>query len=167
MSHTFIKVGACSLFFLALFSEQAPQNFPKKKSTENRNAPTDKVDVTKNKTPQETLVASKTRTITVKHKISQSMIGKNYLGVTYTPQFGVDINGKPLKFEEKQKVSISDNTLKVNYHFNFMHGIRKGSRQVLYRVPEDISECTLEFSWEDDQRILIPNATFCHCTVLD
>ncbi|OQA34090.1 MAG: hypothetical protein BWY54_00892 [Candidatus Dependentiae bacterium ADurb.Bin331] len=97
---------------------------------------------------------NETRTIEIKHCISQDMITYHHWTGKHTPEFTISLNDKEIKPDQAAQIPVVDNKLMVNYTFNFAKGYYKDSKKVEISVPEG-KKFQLQFSWKQTPNIII------------
>lgn len=100
-------------------------------------------------------VTGETRTISVENAITKKMLGYKYFGTHYPTTFTITANGTEIKQESKELIKIANNQLKVLYHFEFLNGKKRGSKEVIFAVKPGADTLTIAFDWKDEWRILI------------
>ncbi len=99
------------------------------------------------------------RVITVINKITKKMISYNKCFVSYAPNFALTVNNQILRPGREQLITITDNKLTVTYSYNFLNGYKKGKRSVEFEINPNQDLYEITFSWHNDWRIIIPQAT--------
>jgi len=108
-------------------------------------------------TPQKKTPEQKNRTITINTKITENMIRYSYFGASYKPDFSLKVNNQELRCSESKKVTLNENKMKVRYDYNFS-GFKKGAKEVVFEVPNDIDTVDVTFSWDNRWRVVANNA---------
>ncbi len=87
------------------------------------------------------------------------MISYNKCFVSYTPNFALTVNDQILRPGRDQLITITDNKLVVTYSYNFLNGYKKGKRSVEFKINPNQDLYEITFSWHNDWRVIIPQAT--------
>ncbi|MFI5332543.1 MAG: hypothetical protein ACHQVS_00410 [Candidatus Babeliales bacterium] len=125
-----------------------------------------------NATPKTTNTSKQSatsRTITVKSKITNEMLGYKKFGKHYPDkEFKIFINGQELvnRKEVKEnkiktvKATIKGDTLDIVFRYEFNHVWRnkgKGTRRCTFKIPPTADTVELMFNWKKDSQVLIKN----------
>jgi hypothetical protein len=106
--------------------------------------------------------SSSQRTILVKNNIEPNMLQYTHWSGTYEPTtFIITVNGKEVKPNREQKITIIDNQFVVRVDYSFLNGKRKGAKIIRFTTNTDHPLLNLSFSWADQYQIVIDNATAC------
>lgn len=102
----------------------------------------------------------KKRTITVTNNITKKMISYTKCFVSYTPDFNLIINDEIIPPGHTRKVVVDNNNmLIVTYSYNFLNGYKKGKRSVSFELNPNQNAYEITFSWQNDWRLMIAQAT--------
>ena len=98
--------------------------------------------------------------ITISNNIAQEALVYKHWSGTYTPeQFTISVNGNELQQGEKIDVCPENGIVTLGYTYSFHNGMRTGGKKVEYKLNENTAHSAIGFSWKDDWRILLDNAT--------
>jgi len=100
--------------------------------------------------------------IILTNKIVPDMLQYKHWTGTYSPKdFDLYINDTKVSFGETYtlKDPTQPFTVHFDYCFSVMRTIRKGTKKFFYQMKEQCSTATLTFSWLDQWKVLIDNAT--------
>ncbi len=95
--------------------------------------------------------------IPVTNKIDADTLAVKHWTGTYSPtKLEITLNGVPFNIvgndavalDALQQVPIQNNTITVQYAYEFMNGMRKGSDTLTYTVSEQSAPLELRFSWD-------------------
>jgi hypothetical protein len=100
-----------------------------------------------------TKALSANRTITVHNGIERKMLGYKKFGTHYPTNFKLFVGKNVIEQGSQSATTISNNTLVVNYHFDFMNGYRTGAKEVIFTLKPDVENLTLAFNWKGEHRL--------------
>ena len=107
------------------------------------------------------------RSIVIKNEISRSSQGKSYLGMHYLPTaFSISVNKQEIEHGAKKEISIKDDIITVCYEYEFKDGKVKGAKEVMFRLDPKQKQHTITFSWDDQWRLALSDATPISCKEL-
>ncbi len=158
------KVKVCSVLGLAcvLLTQPScatqPQQLHQKKQPIYNQLPQPKALPAPKEIPANKPVAN-TRQITIKNNITTGMLAYTYLFIKYSPSiFTVSVNGQQIEPGQEKTITVTDNKIKVQYHFEFsVH--RSGTRSAEYSVAKTPQVASLTFGWKKKIRISIDGTT--------
>ena len=122
-------------------------------------------------------VQSIARTITVTSQVTEKQLEVHYWG-THLPDtfslliqedtdhkkeiFSYDRKEKRLSHgaESMQTFIQCNNTITLDYSYSFAKGLYKATKRVHFKLPENIQAIEVSFSFDHEQRVLIPQAQF-------
>jgi hypothetical protein len=111
------------------------------------------------------------RHIEVKNTITPKMLTYEKHWYKPTPsKFSLFANGTEIKQGSKEFVELENNVLTVCYECEFKKlGIlyHREKKEIIFEIPAEKRACTIDFSWDSDNRIAIADATSCKCNVID
>jgi hypothetical protein len=55
-------------------------------------------------------------------------------------------------------ITIENDELEIYYSYSFVWGQYKAKKRVRFRIPDEVTELKISFSFSDDERVLIPGA---------
>lgn len=116
------------------------------------------------------------RTITVKNHITRDSLKVHYWGMQYWPDtFSLSIyepESRPkelFSYANKDKkesslqpcqVVLENNRITLDYSYSFARGVSKATKRVHFDVPLNTQTIEVSFSFDNEQRVLIPQAQF-------
>jgi hypothetical protein len=103
--------------------------------------------------------------IIITNAIEPSMLAYKHWTGTYTPEtFTITINGTEVAQGTQHTLPAETKNIDISFYYSFMNGMRTGTKVVSYQLNENITQATMTFSWKDDHKILLDNATFLKVT---
>lgn len=102
------------------------------------------------------------RKVSINNEITHNMLGYKYWGIKYHPsKFVLSVNGQEIENESTKIITLNpDQTIKVHYEYEFLNGRRKGWRETIYKVAENIDKINISFDWHNkSSHLLIDNVT--------
>jgi hypothetical protein len=100
------------------------------------------------------------QSITITNGIKPDMLAYKHWTGTYTPdEFTVTINGVSIAQGAQHTLPADTTNIDLQYHYSFMNGMRSGTKTVSYQLHENVSTACITFSWKDDWKLLLDNAT--------
>ena len=98
--------------------------------------------------------------IVITNAIEPSMLAYKHWTGTYSPElFTITINGSIIEAGQTYTLADPETPLVVQCDYSFMNGIRKGTKKISYHMNKDCTNVQLTFSWLDDRKVIIENAT--------
>lgn len=99
------------------------------------------------------------RQLTITNNIQDAQLAYTYCFMSYKPtSFSVQVNGKIIDQAKSERISITDNKIRVRYDYAFLNGKRKGAKEIEFEIDPQASNLALQFSWDKESRIVIDNA---------
>lgn len=105
--------------------------------------------------------SSKERSISIHNKITNDMLVYHKAGENIPKKFSVFINGKEIaQGTTLNDIKVINNMLRITYEYVFHRAFvtRKGSKEALFKLPQDKKAFELTFSWIDKFHMIIPGA---------
>lgn len=113
----------------------------------------------------ETPVEKIAQPIIITNAIDSSMLAYKHWTGTYSPEiFTITINGTEIAQGSQHTLPAETKTVDISLYYSFMKGMRTGTKIVSYQLNENITQATMTFSWKDDHKVLLDNATFLKVT---
>ncbi len=97
------------------------------------------------------------RSVTVYNNITKPMLGYQFCGTHYPDMFEIHVDNKVLKPKGTQKITITNQTVIVQYTYRF-GSYRNGTKSVTFKLDPHTTDFSITFDWLDEYRILINNA---------
>ena|SRR5579872_4741016 len=98
--------------------------------------------------------------ITIKNAIEPNMIAYKHWTGTYDPDtFTITINGVEVAQGAEHTIPATQDPITIRYDYSFVNGKRTGAKVVSYQLNENITEANITFSWNNDWRVVVDNAT--------
>lgn len=108
----------------------------------------------------ETAVVPQQAPIVITNAIDQGMLAYKHWTGTYTPElFTLKVNGTDVALGEKHELPAATTTVELRYDYSFMKGMRTGAKKVSYQLNENVTHANITFSWKDNWKVLVDNAT--------
>jgi hypothetical protein len=113
------------------------------------------------------------KSIKVTNKITNDMVtykGDRAPWPIVPTVFKLTVNGNEIKQNDTQQIDVADNTIRINYEWEFkkMYVVHhREYRAVDFTIATTSQDFTIQFSWDDDFRLLVDNATAIQCVNLD
>jgi hypothetical protein len=105
-------------------------------------------------------ISCKKEMITITNNITPEMLQYKHWTGTYSPEnFTLSINDTKVNIGESYTLTNINDPLVITFDYSFMNGMRKGGKKVSYTMKENITTASLSFSWLEDHKIIIDNAT--------
>jgi len=151
-------------------SKPAPKPSPRKDKSEKK-APAAKPDEAARRRQEVQEPAQATKEITLTDDLVKKSLGyKHWTGWYYPTKWELKLNDElVLTFDGKEfthvkrKITLDPTKpLKAYFDFEFLHGKRKGWKQVMYQVDPNANNLKIDFDWKEanDHQILISPAKF-------
>jgi len=101
-----------------------------------------------------------TAPITITNAIEPGMLAYKHWTGTYSPDiFAVSINGTDVSQGTTYELPAQSTTVEIGYTYSFANGIKTGGKKIEYQLHKNITQAHITFSWKDDWRIIVDNAT--------
>lgn len=112
-------------------------------------------------TPQEDKVTSvEKEVITITNNITPEMLNYKHWTGTYSPEkFTISVNNTKVTAGESYTFTKTNDPLVINFDYSFMNGMRKGGKKISYTMHENSTTASLSFSWSENHKVIIDNAT--------
>lgn len=105
---------------------------------------------------QETIVQA--HAITITNAIEPSMLEYKHWTGKYSPDiFTISVNGKKVELGKASEIPGNSTDVEIEYSYSFMNGMKSGSRKILYKLNENISQANITFNWKNDWRVIVDN----------
>ncbi len=97
--------------------------------------------------------------ITFNNTINKDKLGYRHWGIWYYPsKFILSINGTPIENGTTKEINLASDNMTVRFDYEFLNGLRKGWREVIYMVDSSSASCNIDFNWKDNWQIIIDKA---------
>jgi hypothetical protein len=101
----------------------------------------------------------KQQNIKIINKIKPKMLEYQLLKMSCAPDiFKLKVNNTELKPNSSVNVPSNQKTMTVRYDYSFANGWRSGAKEIIFELDPKSTECNLEFSWNNEWRIVASNA---------
>lgn len=105
------------------------------------------------------MVPLQARNIIVKNSILPENLTYQHWTGTHTPQeFKITINDIDITHQSLLDMPLTDDQITMSYSYNFMNGMYKNTRNVVYTVEKNATDIEINFNWAQKSRIIVSNA---------
>jgi hypothetical protein len=112
------------------------------------------------KETQNPLGGESQKNIKVTNKIKPKMLEYHFLKINYSPDiFKLKVNNCQLNPNSSITIPSNQKTMTVRYDYSFANGWRTGAKEITFELDPKSTECNLEFSWDNEWRIVASGAT--------
>ena len=104
--------------------------------------------------------AEQLKSIKITNAIDDTMLGYKHWTGTYNPDsFVIYINETEVAQGSEYELASGTTTMDIRYTYSFMKNMYSGTKTVSYKLNENSTCATITFSWHQDPKIIIDNAT--------
>jgi len=111
------------------------------------------------------LAPSQKKMITINNKITKQATGYHYIFMHY-PTLDIRVNNKLIGQGETAQVEVKNNKLLVRYDYKF-GSHRQGAKIIEFKLNPGSQSHDLTFSWDDEWRVQVENATPVKRTIIE